>query len=68
MIERRREKERGGVIERWSKRDSTLGILDYNLTAVRNGFGQLESAGSAVEGKLGRKGGLATVASCDCFA
>lgn len=56
------------MIERGSKRDSTLGILDYNLTAVRNGFGQLESAGSAVEGKYVGKGGLATVASCDCFA
>lgn len=56
------------MIERGSGRDSALGILDYNLTAVRNGFGQLETEGSAVEGKLGGKRGLATVASCDCFA
>lgn len=56
------------MIERRSKRDGTLGILDYNLTAVRNGFGQLESAGSAVKGKYVGEGGLATVASCDCFA
>lgn len=46
------------MIERGSKRDSTLGILDYNLTAVRNGFGQLERAGSAVEREIGRERGF----------
>lgn len=40
------------MIEGGGVRETGRKILDYNLTAVRNGFGQLESKGRRCRGDI----------------